>query len=87
MTSGLPQDERRRLSRLCEYYELQWRRASAGAVSANKAIRRLKLKVERLQEDLRLAEAEMDKLRHVNHEQEKKLERLSLKIIDMWGIG
>ena len=77
--------EIQRLLALCRHYELQWRRATAGAVSANKAIRRLQAKCHRLEDTNTLLSAEVDKLRHEAHETEKKVARLSLRIIELWG--
>jgi predicted nuclease with TOPRIM domain len=77
--------EIQRLLALCRNYELQWHRATAGAASANKAIRRLQAKCHRLEETNRLLSAEVDKLRHEAHETEKKVARLSLRIIELWG--
>lgn len=77
-----------------DMYELQWRRAMDGAATANKGVRRLKAKVESLRAALN--EAKLDtryeggrcaRLEHENTELKKKIERLSLHIIKLWGEG
>lgn len=79
-------------SQRADYYELQWRRAMDGATTANKGIRRLKAKVESLR--AALADARLDtryeggrvaRLEHENRELKKKIERLSLRIIQHWS--
>ena len=77
--------EIQRLLALCGHHELQWRRAAAGAASANKAIRRLQAKCHRLEDTNTLLSAEVEKLRHEAHETEKKIARLSLRILELWG--
>jgi hypothetical protein len=76
----------------CERYELQWRRAADGARSANKAVRRLQARVESL--TAALSEARLDtrcetglvsRLAHENAELKKKVQRLSLRILDLWS--
>lgn len=81
-----------RLAGLCSHYELQWHRATSGAVSANKAVRRLKQTVERLKaavaearDDARIARAELERATHDREETEKRVQRLSLRILDLWG--
>jgi prefoldin subunit 5 len=54
-------------------------------VSANKAIRRLQAKCHRLEDTNTLLSAEVEKLRHESHETEKKIARLSLRILELWG--
>lgn len=85
-------DDIQRLEQLCDYYELQWMRARHGAASANKAIRRLQATVERLRaelDDLREETAigglSKSRLLHENQELQKKVQRLSLKILDLWS--
>jgi hypothetical protein len=79
------QAEVQRLAGLAGYYELQWRRASDGAVGANKAVRRLKARLWRMSDALTLCRAESERLRRELDEQTKKVSRLSLKILSMWG--
>lgn len=75
-----------------EYYELLWHRARAGARSATKGIERLQGRCQSLEDvvgDLRL-EAASERARADRAEREvlglrKKVERLSLKIISLWG--
>jgi hypothetical protein len=85
-------DDIERLERLCDYYELQWRRASDGAASANKAIRRLQARVDRLlaelaetRDDVTVGGLSKARLLHENEQLKKKVERLSLKILDLWS--
>jgi hypothetical protein len=77
--------EIQRLAELAGRYELLWRRAVEGARSANKGLDRVQRKAYRLECDLRLAQGEIDRLRHEHHENEKKLQRLSLRILELWG--
>lgn len=92
MSDDEKDDEIARLEDLCDHCELQWRRACMGAQAANKGIRRLQAKVESLR--ALLAEAEEDvsyeggicsRLKHENAELKKKVQRLSLKILDLWS--
>jgi hypothetical protein len=85
-------DEISRLEDLCDYYELQWRRACMGAMSANKGIRRLQAKNESLRAALAESRADVSyeggicaRLENENAELKKKVERLSLRILDLWG--
>jgi len=73
-------------------YELLWHRARAGAKAATKGIERLQGRCQSLEDvvgDLRL-EAASERARADRAEREvlglrKKVERLSLKIIGLWG--
>lgn len=92
MTDEEKDDEIARLEDLCDYYELQWRRASMGAVTANKGIRRLQDRVESLRAALDEARADVtyeggvvSRLKHENAELKKKIQRLSLKILELWS--
>jgi hypothetical protein len=88
----MEESERARLESLCDYYELQWMRARHGAATANKAIRRLRATVDRLRselddvrDDVTLGGISKSRLIHENQELKKKVERLSLKILDLWS--
>lgn len=92
MTPEEQDDEIARLEDLCDYYELQWRRAAEGAKTANKAVRRLQGRVTALK--AALDEARLDarcegglvaRLTHENQELKKKVQRLSLRILDLWS--
>lgn len=74
-----------RLAELAGRYELLWRRTVEGARSANKGLERVQRKAYALQCSLTLATGEIERLRHENCELTKKLERLSLKIMEMWS--
>lgn len=80
------------LMAISDDYELRWRRAADGARSANKAVRRLQARVESL--TAALSEARLDarcetglvsRLAHENAELKKKVQRLSLRILDLWS--
>lgn len=78
-------DEIDRLEERANTFELLYLRAREGAQAANRGIDRLKASNERLRQDLMIAEAQIEKLRHSNHNLEKKVERLSLRLIGEWG--
>ena len=67
------------------YWELLYLRAAEGARSANRGIDRLRAGYERTKVDLRVAEARIERLQRENNELEKKVERLSLRVIAEWG--
>ena len=67
------------------YWELLYLRASEGARAANRGIERLRAGYERTKVDLRVAEARIERLVRENGELEKKVERLSLRVIAEWG--
>jgi hypothetical protein len=84
--------ERAILEALCDHYELQWMRARRGAASANKAIRRLQATVDRLRaeladvrDDVTIGGISKSRLIHENQELKKKVQRLSLKILELWS--
>lgn len=92
MTREEQDDDIARLEDLCDYYELQWRRATDGARTANKAVRRLQGQMMTLKSAL--SEARLDarcegglvaRLTHENQELKKKVQRLSLRILDLWS--
>lgn len=92
MSDEQHEDQIARLEDLCDYYELQWRRASMGAITANKGIRRLQDRVESLKAALDEAREEVlyrggvvSRLMNQNEELQKKVQRLSLKILDLWS--
>lgn len=92
MTEEQYEDEITRLEDLCDRYELLWRRAADGAASANKGIRRLTERAERLErerdqavEQLGYTQLLLDRAALANAEAEKKVQRLSLKILDLWS--
>ena len=73
------------LQRKCDLYELLYLRATEGARAANVGIERLKWKVLDLQGDLEIAHGALNRLRRENDELEKKVARLSLRILKEWG--
>lgn len=86
------EDEIARLEDLCDHFELLWRRAAEGAKTANKAVRRLQGKVATMKAALAKAEEDVSyeggisqRLGHENEELRKKVQRLSLKILDLWS--
>ena len=92
MTPEGHDDEIARLEDLCDYYELQWRRAAEGARTANKAVRRLQGQMMTLKSALSearlVARCEgglVARLTHENQELKKKVQRLSLRILDLWS--
>lgn len=78
-------DEIEELQRRCDTYELLYLRSREGAQAANRGIERLKAGYARAKVDLRVAEARIERLQRENSELEKKVERLSLRIIGEWG--
>lgn len=73
------------LQRKCDLYELLYLRATEGARAANIGIERLKWKVLDLQADLEIAHGALNRLRRENDELEKRVARLSLRILKEWG--
>lgn len=73
------------LQRKCDLYELLYLRATEGARAANTGIERLKWKVLDLQADLEIAHGALNRLRRENDELEKRVARLSLRILKEWG--
>ena len=67
------------------YWELLYLRATEGARAANRGIERLKYGHEVTKGDLRLAEAANERLRREVAELEKKVTRLSLRLVSEWG--
>lgn len=73
------------LQRKCDLYELLYLRATEGARAANRGIERLQSKIVYLEAELEIAEVRMNRLRRENGELEKKVERLSLRLLKEWG--
>ena len=73
------------LQRKCDLYELLYLRATEGARAANRGIERLHNRVYELEAELEIAEVRINRLRRENGELEKKVERLSLRILKEWG--
>lgn len=73
------------LQRKCDLYELLYLRATEGARAANRGIERLQWKVLDLQADLEIAHGALNRLRRENDELEKRVARLSLRILKEWG--
>lgn len=73
------------LQRKCDLYELLYLRATEGARAANRGIERLQSKIVYLEAGLEIAEVRMNRLRRENGELEKKVERLSLRLLKEWG--
>jgi len=73
-------------------YELLWHRAREGAAGARRGIERLQAKIRRLEEryrgdTLRIADltSQCHRLTVENRSLKNKVERLSLRVIDLWG--
>ena len=62
-------------------WEIMARRASEGARSASKGAERLKRKVGRLRDEVKILNGRIERLRHENGEQTKKISRLSLELL------
>lgn len=73
------------LQRKCDLYELLYLRATEGARAANIGIERLKWQVLDLKADLEIAHGALNRLRRENDELEKRVARLSLRILKEWG--
>jgi hypothetical protein len=79
------QAEVQRLAAAAARYELLWRRAKDGARAATTGLQRAMQREYRARCDLIIANGEVSRLRRENEEQEKKLQRLSLRILSLWG--
>lgn len=73
------------LQRKCDLYELLYLRATEGARAANRGIERLQDKIVHLEAELAIAEVRLNRLRRENGELEKKVERLSIRLLKEWG--
>ena len=73
------------LQRRADDFELLYLRAREGAQAANRGIERLRAGYERTKLDLQVAEARIERLQRENNELEKKVERLSLRLVSEWG--
>lgn len=73
------------LQRRCDLYELLYLRATEGARAANRGIERLQHKIGYLTAEVEIAGVRMSALRRENAELEKKIERLSLRLLKEWG--
>lgn len=73
------------LQKKCDLYELLYLRATEGARAANRGIERLKRRIEELNGDLRVAHSLTERTQRQVFELEKKVQRLSLRIINEWG--
>lgn len=73
------------LQRKCDLYELLYLRATEGARAANRGIERLNRRVYELEAELEIADVRLNRLRRENGELEKKVERLSLRLLREWG--
>ena len=78
-------DELIDLQRRADDFELLYLRAREGAQAANRGLHRLRAGYASAKLDLRVAEARIERLQRENGELEKKIERLSLRIIGEWG--
>lgn len=67
------------------YWELLYLRATEGARAANRGLDRLHSGYRRLKDDLKIAESRIERLQHENNELEKKVARLSLRVVAEWG--
>jgi hypothetical protein len=79
------QAEVQRLAAEAAKYELLWRRAKDGARAATTGLQRAVRREYRARCDLIIAGGEVERLKKENQEQEKKLQRLSLRILSLWG--
>lgn len=79
------QDEIERLEARANYWELMYLRAAEGARAANRGIGRLRNGRAELELDLATADAQIDRLVRENRELQKKVERLSLRLLSEWG--
>ena len=62
-------------------WEIIAHRASDGARTASKGAERLKRKVGRLREEIKIMAGRIERLQHENVEQQKKISRLSLELL------
>jgi hypothetical protein len=79
------QAEVQRLAAEAAKYELLWRRAKDGARAATTGLQRAVRREYRARCDLIIANGEVSRLKNQNTEQAKKLERLSLRVLSLWG--
>jgi hypothetical protein len=79
------QAEVQRLAAEAAKYELLWRRAKDGARAATTGLQRAARREYRARCDLIIASGEVARLKNQNTEQAKKLERLSLRVLSLWG--
>lgn len=73
------------LQRRADEFELLYLRSREGAQAANRGIERLKAGYARTKLDLQVAEARIERLIREKNELEKKVERLSLRLVGEWG--
>lgn len=73
------------LQRKCDLYELLYLRATEGARAANRGIERLQWRVSDLKAELSIADLTISKLRREKAELDKRVERLSLRLLKEWG--
>lgn len=66
-------------------YELLYLRATEGARAANRGIERLQYRLADMNAELAVAVGVIDRVRRENYELEKKVQRLSLRILREWG--
>lgn len=66
-------------------YELLYLRATEGARAANTGIERLHWKIADLTAELVVANSLLERARRENSELEKKVQRLSLRLLKEWG--
>jgi hypothetical protein len=69
------------LQDLARSWEIIAHRASDGARSASKGAERLKRKVGRLRDEVKILTGRIERLQHENGEQTKKISRLSLELL------
>ena len=79
------EDELIELQRRADDFELLYLRAREGAQAANRGLQRLRAGYARTKLDLQVAEARIERLQREKGELEKKVERLSLRILSEWG--
>lgn len=85
MTHEELQAEVQRLAALAGHWELMYHRAAAGAQAANVGLRRAQKREYRARIDYILANGRAERFERQVAEATKKIERLSLKILELWG--